>query len=109
MGSLFCYLDIDECKEKVCDHLCFNRPGSYKCGCYRGYLLVHHRYCKSDGMFLKFLFLFTSALVKGFEILSEKKGKIFFVRAKAKLCPSFSHLDLKHHWKLARRVGQILT
>ncbi|CAJ0932226.1 unnamed protein product, partial [Mesorhabditis belari] len=33
--------DIDECKEipGVCDQLCQNLPGSYRCGCHRGYKL----------------------------------------------------------------------
>ncbi|XP_046859032.1 low-density lipoprotein receptor-related protein 1B-like [Xenia sp. Carnegie-2017] len=42
-------IDVDECKSKVCDHICVNSHGSFKCACYHGYELVHHIYCKPDG------------------------------------------------------------
>ncbi|CAL4109769.1 unnamed protein product, partial [Meganyctiphanes norvegica] len=29
--------DIDECQETVCDQVCINTPGSYRCGCHAGY------------------------------------------------------------------------
>lgn len=41
--------DVNECKSKVCDHMCVNSHGSFKCACYHGYELVHHIYCKPDG------------------------------------------------------------
>lgn len=39
-------IDSDECEQEVCDHYCKNTPGSFKCACYDGYLLVNHVYCK---------------------------------------------------------------
>ncbi|KAJ3663672.1 hypothetical protein Zmor_007903 [Zophobas morio] len=28
-----CETDVDECKQKPCDHICYNTPGSFKCQC----------------------------------------------------------------------------
>uniref|UniRef100_A0A0N4ZHD7 EGF-like domain-containing protein n=1 Tax=Parastrongyloides trichosuri TaxID=131310 RepID=A0A0N4ZHD7_PARTI len=34
-------IDIDECKtEGICDQLCFNKPGSYECDCFKDFQLV---------------------------------------------------------------------
>lgn len=50
---LFSLPDIDECKDTknpVCDQLCFDNVGSYKCSCQAGYELESDmRSCKVSG------------------------------------------------------------
>ncbi|XP_044174744.1 uncharacterized protein LOC114975818 isoform X3 [Acropora millepora] len=43
-------LDIDECNSAnhltLCDHICENIPGSYKCSCKKGFNLINNRRCE---------------------------------------------------------------
>lgn len=51
--SLTSLIDIDECKNQempVCDQLCLNEQGSYRCACQEGYQLsADGRSCKVTG------------------------------------------------------------
>ena len=44
------FLDIDECNSTnnltVCDQICENIPGSYKCSCKKGFNLINNRRCE---------------------------------------------------------------
>lgn len=46
----FYFLDIDECKlyGSPCSHECINVPGSFKCSCPDGFLLLNNGRCKGN-------------------------------------------------------------
>ncbi|XP_052442491.1 thrombomodulin [Carassius gibelio] len=38
-------VDIDECDSDYCDHSCLNTPGSFRCSCNEGYVLIDNTKC----------------------------------------------------------------
>ena len=47
----FVAADIDECELNICEQLCTNLRGSYRCSCYNGYRLVNDTRCVAEGRF----------------------------------------------------------
>ena len=50
-GHVFVHADIDECAQSassLCDQLCLNLEGGYRCGCREGYELVGAGRCEGE-------------------------------------------------------------